>query len=917
MANPDRLPEAATNDFDSASDAIRGRLLRLVATILALSALASVVVMLFAGPVTASATAWLIILLTGTASVVGLRLLSRNELQLASQILVLALSGASIVLALTVRVYPLSVVLMFGIVTVTGGILLGRRTALFLTVATLLALAALYYWRNETIVLDATRPTTGTMLLLAIELITIVALINVAFWAIHRLQQQSALAEQAVQRALEQADALAARDAQTLDKVATVGRTLTQIRDLDPLLDEASQLLLDQFGLLAVRIYRLNEAEDALLLCSATGAGAAEALASDAPVPVGPGSLAGAVAETGRAIVLEVTPAAEPAAISAPDMRLAQSEAAVPVIAGNTALGVLCLLSNETSRATLSQLPVYRAIADQLAVAIQNAQYFAEIQHASEELARRTSAQTAAGWERFLVSASNQIDRRLLGDRAAADTRGEINRPDVGNAHQLEPIQVRGATIGYLALDPSTAQGSERSQVLVTAVAGQLGAHLENLRLTQQAEDALTEARGRAEELMHINRLVSAVAEAPDMASSLQIVVDELARATSIEQIGIALLNDEGTALTVVADRAAPGGDVGTAVGLVIPVAGNPATQQVIQERRRVVVTDPAHNPLTASAHDVLAHRNVKTIVILPLIAGSEIIGTVGLDIVEEGVELREEQLDVAETIVYQAASAILRARLYAEQLETAEKLREVDRLKTDFLARMSHELRTPLNAIIGFADVLLMGLDGELTEKMTEDVQLILSGGHYLRDIIGDILDLSRIEAGRLDLHLESFDPVELAADLISSSASLAEDKGLNLALEPAGDIKPIVADRTRVRQILWNIVGNAIKFTNEGTITIRLEQCDDEFRCVVQDTGVGIRPEQLPHIFESFRQVGNTTDPRHGTGLGLSISKSLVELHGGQIWVESEPGVGSTFTFTLPADLAQQEEAGETAPT
>lgn len=251
-----------------------------------------------------------------------------------------------------------------------------------------------------------------------------------------------------------------------------------------------------------------------------------------------------------------------------------------------------------------------------------------------------------------------------------------------------------------------------------------------------------------------------------------------------------------------------------------------------------------------------------------------------------------------------QLAVATQNAYYFAEQLRTAEQLREVDRLKTDFLARMSHELRTPLNSIIGFADVLLMGLDGELTERMEEDLSLIRKSGDHLREIINDILDMSKIEAGRLELIIEPFDIERATSDVIAMAASLAEQKGLSLRMDIPDDIGPLVADRTRVRQVLWNLIGNAIKFTDRGEIAVHARRENGDVLFTVVDTGIGIAAEHLPHIFDQFSQI----DPGRrgsisGTGLGLSITKSLVELHGGHIWAESQPGQGSTFCFVIPA--------------
>jgi signal transduction histidine kinase len=207
------------------------------------------------------------------------------------------------------------------------------------------------------------------------------------------------------------------------------------------------------------------------------------------------------------------------------------------------------------------------------------------------------------------------------------------------------------------------------------------------------------------------------------------------------------------------------------------------------------------------------------------------------------------------------------------------------------------------LNSIIGFADVLLMGLDGDLTERMIEDLQLIRSGGYHLRDIIGDILDMSKIEAGRLELIYEEFDVRRVASELMATAAPLAEQKGLDLRLMIADGIEPLTADRTRIRQVLWNIIGNAIKFTDRGGITVSIRPDGDCVHFCVTDTGIGITPENQTRIFDYFSQIdAGRRASISGTGLGLSISKSLVEYHGGRIWVESEPGHGSTFRFTIP---------------
>jgi signal transduction histidine kinase len=264
------------------------------------------------------------------------------------------------------------------------------------------------------------------------------------------------------------------------------------------------------------------------------------------------------------------------------------------------------------------------------------------------------------------------------------------------------------------------------------------------------------------------------------------------------------------------------------------------------------------------------------------------------------------EDVRIQSSLASQVAVALQNAGRYQEQLQTAEKLREVDRLKSEFLASMSHELRTPLNSIIGFADVLLEGLDGELTPRMEEDVTLIRNSGQHLRNLIGDILDMSKIEAGKMELNFEQLDPAAMVHEVMANAAKFAKtyDKDhLELELDIAEGLPKIEADRTRLIQVLYNLVSNAIKFTSEGSVTVSLRQEVDALRVAVRDTGIGIDPAHADLVFEQFRQVdGSMTRKSGGTGLGLPITRHLVEMHGGDIWLESAPGEGTTFHVRLP---------------
>jgi signal transduction histidine kinase len=213
---------------------------------------------------------------------------------------------------------------------------------------------------------------------------------------------------------------------------------------------------------------------------------------------------------------------------------------------------------------------------------------------------------------------------------------------------------------------------------------------------------------------------------------------------------------------------------------------------------------------------------------------------------------------------------------------------------------------------------VLLEGLDGELNERMDQDVRLIKDSGTHLRDLIGDILDMSKIEAGRMELRYEEIDLRQMAHDILATANPLAKEKQLALHLSLDDDVTSIEADRTRLRQVLWNIMGNAIKFTEKGSVTLGMRVDKDVVRVSIKDTGIGIKPEDIGVVFEQFRQVdGSLNRSVGGTGLGMPITKKLVELHGGVINVDSVPGHGSTFWFTLPIEKpAVSTERSGTGP-
>jgi signal transduction histidine kinase len=295
-----------------------------------------------------------------------------------------------------------------------------------------------------------------------------------------------------------------------------------------------------------------------------------------------------------------------------------------------------------------------------------------------------------------------------------------------------------------------------------------------------------------------------------------------------------------------------------------------------------------------------LGYRSLLTV---PILREQQIMG--GLTVWRRQVgEFEPEVVKLLQTFATQSALAIHNARLFREIQAKGRELEAANRHKSEFLANVSHELRTPLNAIIGFSEVLQERLFGELNEKQAEYTDDILSSGRHLLSLINDILDLSKIEAGRMELEVTTFylpDAIENALLLIRERASR---HGIKLDRAIDDRLGDFIGDERKVKQILVNLLTNAVKFTPEGgQIKVEARSGDNAVIVSVTDTGIGIAKEDQEVIFEEFRQAsGNYAQKREGTGLGLTLTRKFVEMHGGKIWVESEPGKGSTFTFTLP---------------
>lgn len=294
-------------------------------------------------------------------------------------------------------------------------------------------------------------------------------------------------------------------------------------------------------------------------------------------------------------------------------------------------------------------------------------------------------------------------------------------------------------------------------------------------------------------------------------------------------------------------------------------------------------------------------------LLVVPIRTKDETLGVMEFERIDQA--WTDDDRTLVEDVVQQLTLALQDMRSHQLTQHALEEMREADRLKSQFLANMSHELRTPLNSIIGFSRVILKGIDGPINDVQVEDLTAIFSAGHHLLGLINDILDLSRIEAGKMELTFAEIDLADLIRSVMSTAVGLVKDKPIELILDLPDDLPRVQADSMRVRQVLLNLISNAAKFTEQGHIAISARQVKESDReavlIAVSDTGLGINPKDQEKLFMPFSQVdASPTRKTGGTGLGLSISRHLVELHNGVIRVESVPGEGSTFAFTLPVE-------------
>ena len=467
------------------------------------------------------------------------------------------------------------------------------------------------------------------------------------------------------------------------------------------------------------------------------------------------------------------------------------------------------------------------------------------------------------------------------------------------------PLLREGIPIGAILIRRLEVRPFTDKQIsLLKTFAAQAVIAIENVRLFQELETRTRELARSVGELKALGEVGQAVSSTLDLQTVLSTIVRHAVELSGTSG-GMIYEYDESTQEFDLRASYRMEEELVEAYRVAPLRIGQGATGRSAATRVPMQVVDLLNEPELGAARirPILARLGYQSLLAVPLLLEQRIMGALTVYRRETG-GFAPEVVNLLQTFATQSALAIQNARLFREIEDKSRQIEAANRHKSEFLANMSHELRTPLNAIIGFSEVLGERMFGELNEKQAEYTEDILSSGRHLLSLINEILDLSKVEAGRMELELANFD-LPLAIDNARTFVrERATKHGINLDVTVDERLGDFVGDERKIKQILLNLLSNAVKFTPEGgRIGIHARQVDGSVEISVSDTGIGIAPEDQAKIFEEFRQVGS--DYAHkveGTGLGLTLAKKFVELHGGKIWVKSEVGKGSTFSFTLP---------------
>ena len=473
--------------------------------------------------------------------------------------------------------------------------------------------------------------------------------------------------------------------------------------------------------------------------------------------------------------------------------------------------------------------------------------------------------------------------------------------------------------VGVIAIFRQEVQPFTEKQVaLLTNFAAQAVIAIENARLLNELRARTSELTRSVEELRALGEVSQAVNSTLDLQNVLDTIVARAAQISGTEAGAIYVLDEQQKEFQLSATSGMSDDMIAAVRNMHAEIS---AAVGLLTETHEPSQTADLRDLPSTAVNEVILRAGYRARLLVPLVRSGKVVGALVVRRKVPG-EFPTNTVELLKTFATQSVLAIQNARLFAEIEDKSRQLAEASQHKSQFLANMSHELRTPLNAIIGLTDMMVGNAARFGTEKALEPLRRVLNAGRHLLALINDILDLSKIEAGRMELHLESFALAPLIDGVIKTVEPLAAKNGNQVAVHCDAAIGTMHADQMRLRQALLNLMSNANKFTDRGTISIDARQGQengrDWIKLAVTDTGIGMTPEQIGKLFQEFAQASSSTASKYGgTGLGLVISQRFCQMMGGDITVESEVGRGSTFTIRLPiiVELPKEVEAASPA--
>jgi signal transduction histidine kinase len=479
----------------------------------------------------------------------------------------------------------------------------------------------------------------------------------------------------------------------------------------------------------------------------------------------------------------------------------------------------------------------------------------------------------------------------------------------LGGARSLMavPMLKESQLIGAISIYRQEVRPFAEKQIeLVTNFAAQAVIAIENVRLLNELRARTDELARSVGELQALGEVSQAVNSTLDLETVLTTIVSRAVQLTRTDAGAIYVFDQERNEFRL---RATYGMSETMIVAITDRRIGlGDANIGVAAKRRTPIQVPDLRSEPPAPVNEIILREGYRALLIVPLLRPDHIVGALVVRRKQPG-EFPQSTIDLLETFADQSVVAIQNANLFHEIEEKGKQLAVASQHKSQFLANMSHELRTPLNAILGYTELILDGIYGEAPAKAQDVLKRVESNGRHLLGLINDVLDLSKIEAGQLVLSLTDYSMKDVLYNVFSAVEPLASGKNLNFKVDAPSDMPSGRGDERRLTQVILNLVGNAIKFTDTGEVVIKATATNGSFTVAVRDTGPGISEADQGKIFEEFQQADSSaTKKKGGTGLGLSISRRIVEMHGGKLWVESEPGKGSVFSFTLPVNVQPQ---------